>query len=93
MEEKFIDKILICTDCKEEFVFTASAQEYFAGRGFMDDPRRCKSCYLELKRTKRRTEKELTGRGRYEAEMPEVELSLAGDDQPNGNSRDESGLD
>jgi len=93
MEEKFIDKILICTDCKEEFVFTASAQEYFAGRGFMDDPRRCKSCYLELKRAKRHSERELTGRGRFETELPEAELSLTGDDLPNGNSREESDLD
>jgi hypothetical protein len=92
MAEKFIDQILICTDCKEEFVFTSSAQEYFAGKGFMDDPRRCKTCYLELKRTKRRNDRELTGRGHLETELPEVEFSLASDDLPNGNSREESDL-
>lgn len=92
MAEKFIDKILICTDCKEEFVFTSSAQEYFAGKGFMDDPRRCKTCYLELKKTKRRNDRELTVRGHFETELPEVEFSLAGDDLPNGNSREESDL-
>lgn len=93
MEGKFIDRILICTDCKEEFVFTASAQDYFAGRGFMDDPRRCKSCYLELKKAKRRNERELTGRGQLENELPEEEFSLASDDLPNGNSREVSDLD
>jgi hypothetical protein len=93
MEEKFIDRILICTDCKEEFVFTASAQDYFAGRGFMDDPRRCKSCYLELKKAKRRSERELTGRSHLETELPEAELSLASEDLPNGNSREVSDLD
>ncbi len=92
MEEKFIDKILICIECKEEFVFTASAQEYFAGKGFMDDPRRCKSCYLELKRSKRRTERELAGRGGFDTELPEEELSLTGDDLPNGNTREGSDL-
>jgi hypothetical protein len=93
MEEKFIDKILICIECKEEFVFTASAQEYFAGRGFMDDPKRCKSCYLELKKAKRRSEREMTVRGHFEAEVPVAEFSLASDDLPNGNSREESDLD
>jgi hypothetical protein len=53
MESKFTDKILLCVDCGEEFVFTASAQEYFAERGYAEDPRRCKSCYMELKRSRR----------------------------------------
>lgn len=48
-ERTFTDKILICTDCKEEFVFPASAQEYFSGRGFTEDPKRCKSCYHDKK--------------------------------------------
>lgn len=93
MEPKFIDKILICIDCNEEFVFTTSAQEYFAERGFMDDPKRCKSCYTDLKKAKRRSDRESVGRPHYEAELPEEELSLAGEDLPNGNSRDRSDLD
>ena len=42
---KFHDKILICIDCHEEFAFTIGAQEYFAERGFVDDPKRCRQCY------------------------------------------------
>jgi Probable zinc-ribbon domain len=44
------DKILICVDCNEEFVFTIAAQEYFLERGITDDPKRCKSCYMTLKK-------------------------------------------
>ena len=47
--EGFTNSILICVDCGEEFVFTASAQKYFAERGFTDPPKRCKSCYMEFK--------------------------------------------
>jgi len=43
-------RILICVDCGEEFVFTASAQEYFEDRGFQHSPKRCKSCHSKHKR-------------------------------------------
>jgi len=46
-------KILICVECGQEFVFTISAQEYFAERGFTEDPKRCKHCYMIHKREKR----------------------------------------
>lgn len=46
----FKDTILICVDCHEEFVFTASAQQYFAERGFTEPPKRCKACYTLVKR-------------------------------------------
>jgi hypothetical protein len=49
-EEVFSNSILVCVDCNEEFVFTASAQKYFADRGFVDPPKRCKSCYNEFRR-------------------------------------------
>lgn len=41
----FKNSILTCVDCKEEFVFTANAQKYFAERGFLDPPKRCRTCY------------------------------------------------
>lgn len=93
MENRFIDKILICIDCKEEFVFTASAQEYFAGRGFMDDPKRCKSCYLRLKKSRRQAERDFALRSHADVGLPEEEFSFTGDDLPNGNSREDSDLD
>jgi hypothetical protein len=48
-QSEFRDAILICVDCQEEFVFTASAQQYFADRGLHDPPKRCKACYNDLR--------------------------------------------
>jgi CxxC-x17-CxxC domain-containing protein len=39
----YADRVLTCADCGQEFVFSASDQEFYAGRGFTD-PRRCPSC-------------------------------------------------
>jgi CxxC-x17-CxxC domain-containing protein len=38
------DKKLICKDCGNEFTFTASEQEFFAEKGFTNEPQRCKPC-------------------------------------------------
>jgi len=43
------DKTIICKDCGEEFVFTASEQEFFAEKGFTNEPTRCKSCRVARK--------------------------------------------
>jgi len=53
MVNKFLPKVLICCECREEFVFTVEAQQYFAERGFSDDPKRCKTCHNEHKRVQR----------------------------------------
>ncbi|UCD93738.1 MAG: zinc-ribbon domain containing protein [Candidatus Zixiibacteriota bacterium] len=46
-------KFLTCVDCGEEFVFTVNAQAYFAEKGYTEDPKRCKHCYMKHKRDKR----------------------------------------
>ena len=38
------DKTLVCKECGKEFVFTAGEQEFYAERGFQNEPQRCKSC-------------------------------------------------
>ncbi|MDR3552792.1 MAG: zinc-ribbon domain containing protein [Clostridia bacterium] len=38
------DKTLTCRDCGREFVFTASEQDFFAEKGFTNEPTRCKDC-------------------------------------------------
>jgi len=38
------DKTIICKDCGNEFVFTASEQEFFAEKGFANEPQRCPDC-------------------------------------------------
>lgn len=40
----FQDRILTCVDCGKEFAFTAGEQEFFAQKGFTNEPKRCKSC-------------------------------------------------
>ncbi|HUV30279.1 MAG TPA: zinc-ribbon domain containing protein [Acidobacteriota bacterium] len=53
MQSGFEPRVLICSECKEEFVFTAAAQEYFAERGYTEDPKRCKSCHMKYKKLQR----------------------------------------
>ncbi len=38
------DKSLLCKDCGQEFVFTTGEQEFYASRGFENEPQRCKTC-------------------------------------------------
>jgi CxxC-x17-CxxC domain-containing protein len=38
------DKTLVCKDCGQEFVFTAGEQEFYAEKGFQNEPTRCKAC-------------------------------------------------
>ena len=48
----YTDKVLICKECGQEFVFTAGEQEFYAEKGFQNEPMRCKAC-----RTKRKTQR------------------------------------
>lgn len=38
------DKTLTCRDCGNTFLFTAGEQEFFAQKGFTNEPTRCPSC-------------------------------------------------
>lgn len=40
----FQDKSIQCSDCGADFTFTASEQEYFASKGFTNEPKRCLPC-------------------------------------------------
>lgn len=51
------DKTLVCKDCNQEFVFTASEQDFYAEKGFTNEPGRCPSCRQARKNNDR-------GRGR-----------------------------
>jgi CxxC-x17-CxxC domain-containing protein len=42
------DRTLSCADCRQEFVFTASEQQFYADRQF-SEPRRCPSCRASRK--------------------------------------------
>ena len=38
------DKTLTCRDCGQSFVFTSGEQEFFASRGFSNEPSGCPEC-------------------------------------------------
>ena len=40
----FVDRLLTCTDCGGEFIFTAGEQLFFLDKQFKNDPKRCKPC-------------------------------------------------
>ena len=55
------DKTLVCRDCGAEFVFTAGEQEFYAEKGFQNEPTRCKEC-----RTARKASRANAPRESYE---------------------------
>lgn len=44
------DKQITCVECGQPFTFTGREQEFFASKGYANEPKRCLSC-----RQKRRT--------------------------------------
>ena len=49
----FSDKVLTCRDCGREFVFSASEQEFYAEKGFTNEPSRCSECRAAKKQQTR----------------------------------------
>jgi CxxC-x17-CxxC domain-containing protein len=41
---EFIDRVLKCSDCGADFVFTAGEQLFFYDKQFKNDPKHCKQC-------------------------------------------------
>ncbi len=40
----YADKTLTCRDCGRAFIFTRGEQEFYASRGFTNEPGRCPDC-------------------------------------------------
>ena len=40
----FEDKSLKCIDCSTPFTFTSGEQEFFATKGYTNEPKRCPTC-------------------------------------------------
>ncbi|MGA2367295.1 MAG: zinc-ribbon domain containing protein [Dehalococcoidia bacterium] len=40
----FTDKNVTCADCNKEFVFSANEQEFYASKGYTNEPKRCPDC-------------------------------------------------
>ena len=52
------DKTLVCKECGNEFVFTAGEQEFYAERGFANEPQRCKAC-RDARKQKQKSDREM----------------------------------
>ena len=40
----FEDKSIECSDCGATFTFSVEEQEFFASKGYTNDPKRCPTC-------------------------------------------------
>lgn len=69
----FQDKTLGCKDCGVEFNFSASEQEFFAEKGFTNEPGRCPECRAARKQSNRNS-----GYNRQERQMYPVTCSNCG---------------
>ena len=43
------DKTLVCKDCGNEFIFSAGEQAFYAEKGFLNEPTRCRDCRMARK--------------------------------------------
>ena len=41
---EYRDRVLKCVGCGAAFVFSAGEQLFYAGKGFTNEPKRCKAC-------------------------------------------------
>jgi CxxC-x17-CxxC domain-containing protein len=48
----YTEKALQCSDCGKSFPFTVEDQEFFATKGFTNEPKRCPSC-RQVRRSER----------------------------------------
>lgn len=46
----YADKVQSCRHCGVEFTFSAGEQEFYAGHGLANEPRRCKACRATRKK-------------------------------------------
>lgn len=65
------DKTLNCRDCGADFVFTAAEQDFFAEKGFTNEPGRCPDC------RRARKERNNGGFGRSGGGRPQREMHPA----------------
>jgi len=61
----YTEKSLTCSDCGKSFPFTADEQEFFATKGFTNEPKRCPAC-----RSSRRSERFGNSGGSYSNRGP-----------------------
>ncbi|MDE3074950.1 MAG: zinc-ribbon domain containing protein [Chloroflexota bacterium] len=72
----FADKTLTCRDCGQQFVFTVSEQQFFADRGFQNEPSRCSEC--RSARRARSGDQQMSSSSSSRREMTTVTCSSCG---------------
>jgi len=82
----YSDKILTCKGCGSDFTFSASEQEFYAEKGFTNEPGRCPTCRAARKAESRGGR---SGYGRTERQMFPAVCATCGKDttvpfQPSG---------
>lgn len=63
----FQDKALRCKECGKEFVFTSGEQQFYAEKGFENEPARCRECRDARRRNRDGGEQRPAQREMYEA--------------------------
>jgi CxxC-x17-CxxC domain-containing protein len=72
----YADKTLTCRDCGQTFTFTASEQQFFADRGFQNQPSRCPECRADRKASG--GDRGYSSRAPRERQMVDVTCSACG---------------
>ena len=70
----YSDKTLACKDCGAEFTFSASEQEFYAEKGFTNEPARCPGCRAAKKQQRNNRDSRNNNRGGYRSDRPQKEL-------------------
>ncbi len=61
----YSEKSITCSDCGKSFPFTIEEQEFFASKGYTNEPKRCPPC-----RSTRRSERSGNDGGSYSNQGP-----------------------
>jgi len=77
------DKILTCKDCGNEFVFSGREQLFFAEKGFVNQPQRCRDC-RQVRRTQSGDAAPRAARPSYEAVCAECGVTTTVPFKPRG---------
>ena len=75
------DKTLTCKDCRVEFVFTARDQQFYADKGFENEPQRCRDCRSQRKMSRSRSN---AGRELFEATCARCNVATTVPFKPRG---------
>ncbi len=67
------DKTLTCKDCGTQFTFSVRDQQFYAEKGFENEPQRCRDC-----RTQRKNNRSAGGGGAGAREMFEAVCAQCG---------------